>query len=401
MERAEQTLLSIIKSALFQSVPEFPWDKTDFEALYEEAKVQCVQPLVYDFLGKSGVKITPPELNAKWWQEVGRLLLRNKQLRTAQKEAIALLEQAGIPCVVLKGTSAAAAYPDAALRVLGDIDILVEPERQLDAVAVLQDAGYGEVRDEEHHCHLTIAKKGISVEVHREPNGLFMCSDEKVCQSIRCFLADAVACRQWNGEDPVLSDDHQAVVLLLHKLEHFVGGGLGLRQLCDWAAFVDKRMTAGLWHELEPKLDGFGLKMFAQVITRVCVDYLGLPCEKALWAMSADENLAAMVMENILQAGNFGRKESAKNYGGALFTSLQADSAGESFFQSLKKACQRNWKPCKKHPALIPLALPKVLIRHIHLRSTGQRAAFHPTKTLKQAKARRELVDSLKPFSSK
>ncbi len=399
MESAEQTLLSIIKCALFQCGTVAFSEEMDFEALYNESKVQCVHPLVYDYLGKNGAKIKPAELNAKWWQEVGRNLLRNKQLCTAQKEAIALLEQAGIPCVILKGTSAAAVYPDPALRVLGDIDLLVKPEQQQAAVACLQKFGYSEAWNEEHHCHLTISKNGISVEVHWEPNGLFMCTDGEVCQKIRDFLSDAVACRQWAGEEPVLSDGHQAVVLLLHKLEHFVGGGLGLRQLCDWAMFVDKRMDETLWSELSPKLEGFGLKVFAQVITRVCVDYLGLPEEKAPWAMDADKNLAAMVMEDIIRAGNFGRKESAKNYGGALFTSLQADSAGESFFRALKSACQRNWEPCKEYPILTPLALPKVLIRHIRLRSTGRRAAFRPGKIIKEAKARRELVDSLKPFS--
>ncbi len=401
MKQTEQNLLMLIKCALFQSTPMAEIKHMDFEKLHGEAKVQMIYPIVYDYLGKVGVKVVPEELNSLWLQEVGRCLYRNKQLDAAQKEAIALLEQSGIPCVILKGTSAAAVYPNPALRVLGDIDLLVKPKQQQAAVACLQESGYSEVLDEEHHCHLTISKNGISVEVHWEPNGLFMCADGEVRQNIRDFLSNAVACRQWVGDEPVLSDGHQAVVLLLHKLEHFVGGGLGLRQLCDWAMFVDKRMDEALWLKLSPKLDSFGLKVFAQVITRVCVDYLGLPEEKAPWAMDADKDLAAMVMEDIIRAGNFGRKESAKNYGGALFMSLQADSAGESFFQAIKDACQRNWEPCKEYPILMPLALPKVVIRHIRLRSTGRRAAFRPAKTLKEAKARRELVDSLKPFSEK
>lgn len=160
----------------------------------------------------------------------------NEQLLNEQNSVLRLMESCGIPCVILKGSSSAANYPNPSLRIMGDIDILVSPEHQAAAVEILQKNGYGEILDESHHCHMTISKNNITVEVHKEPNGLIFNENKEIDKNIREFFSDAIKNRQFTGEIPILSDEHQAVALILHKLEHFfvrrVGTAPALRLGC-------------------------------------------------------------------------------------------------------------------------------------------------------------------------
>ncbi len=398
MKQAEQDLLKIIKSALFQGALEPLEEDTDFAALFAEAKVQCVYPIAYDCLGKAGVEIRPAAVKEQWSQSVYRQLYRNNRLQIAQREVVTLLEQAGIPCVILKGTSAAACYPEPSLRVLGDIDILVKPEQQMDAVKCLQEIGYGEILQEDHHCHFTIRRNGIAVEVHKEPNGLHFNKNDAIARQIGEFFADALQRRQIIDGIPVLADDQQAVVLIMHKLEHFLSGGLGLRQLSDWAVFADKRLTLELWDKLRPLLEACGLLYFTELVTQACVTYLGLPSAHLSWKPSADEALVDEVMEHILACGNFGQKGHA--YGERFFIDPHSANRITSFFKMVAIASRQHWPVCQRHPILMPIAPFVIYAKYLRLRRKGEREALQPLKLYKSTGAKQRLYRDIKPFVS-
>lgn len=395
MRESDKILLDLLGRALFYVPVKIP-ETLDWEALYEEAKVQGLLPLVFDAVRKETQ--IPAEIFPKCTQDVVRYVFHNEQLNYEQQNVLHLMRIHDIPCVILKGSSCAIRYPDPTLRIMGDIDILVPPEQQMEAVHILQTDGYGQVWDENHHCHLTVSKNRILVEVHKEPNGLFLNKNDVLIQTFRTYFSDALEKSRLEGELPILCDEQQAVVLILHKLEHFLKGGLGLRQLCDWAVFVDQRMTKALWTSLEPILKSLGLLYFTGVITRVCVDFLKLSAEKVPWAMAYNANLSENVMEEIMSSGNFGCKQKGLQYGQNFFTDVNAANPLSSFARELVSACKRNWKPCEKNPILLPIGACAVLMRHIKMRKSGQRAAFKPIAEMKQAKARQDLYKSLKPF---
>jgi hypothetical protein len=71
-----------------------------------------------------------------WW-------LRNQMLAAAAAHAVCALAERGIPTILLKGAAMVADwYRDAALRPMGDVDILVPGVRARDAVRCLGDAGW-------------------------------------------------------------------------------------------------------------------------------------------------------------------------------------------------------------------------------------------------------------------
>ena len=395
IDRNEKAVLHLIGRALFGHAVTLDSD-TDLNAVLREAKDQSMLATVYCSLTEEELSRISPADQQKWRMTFFKFVAKSQQLLYEQANVISLLEKNGTRFALLKGSSCAANYPDPSLRAMGDVDILVAPDEQRAVVELLQADGYSEVVEEDHHCHLTVRKGRVSVEVHREPNGLFINEDDALRERIDAFFADALDHVQMENGYPALSDRHQAVVLILHKLEHFLAGGLGLRQLCDWAMFVQKRMTAELWGELEPLLESFGLLTFTLMVTRACIDHLGLPAEDAPWAATADKELSDKVMEHIIKSGNFGVKDKA--YGEKFFVDSHSKSRISSLFKTVGASCRTHWPVCARHPILMPVAPFVVYARYLKLRREGKRDKFRPVQLYQRAGSRQQLYRDLKPF---
>ncbi len=395
MKLEEKALLKIISRALFGVDVNIP-QAINYELFYKAAMEQAVPILVFDALSKAEKAEMPEPLYAVWQKQTMQLVMRNEQLLTEQKNVLERLKISGIPCVILKGSSTAINYPNPSLRIMGDIDILTTPELQKTAVSVLQAIGFGQPLDSNHHCHLSIQKGNFFVEMHNEPNGLHLVYDENIKAQFRSFFATAIKFSHFENDIPILAVEHQAVVLLLHKLEHFLNGELGLRQLCDWACFVEKHFTPSRFDALRDKLSQLGILEFCGVITRVCCDYLGLPTVKAPWCMQYDTELSREVIENILSGGSFGRKDSM--YGQRYFVDAQSKNRISSLFKMVKLACYHHWPICKKYKVLLIIAPIVIFTKYLKLRLKGERATINPIALYKRAGPRLKLYKSLKPF---
>ncbi len=396
MSETENILLQLTGRALFGVPTDFDPSIADWSALYQESTAQALSLLIWDTLSDEERSFVPDDIERLWEQDSCSHVMYNEQLLYEQQQVIRLLEDAAVPCVILKGSSSAANYPDPSLRIMGDIDLLVKPKQQIEAVKVLQANGFGDVLDENHHCHMTVSNEEITVEIHKEPNGLLLNNNSESLRKIREYFDDAIDRRQFVGGLPFPSDEHQAVVLILHKLEHFMLSGLGLRQLCDWAVFVNNKLDGATWAKLKPRLSEFGLLTFTGIMTQICVDYLRLPKEKAPWAMQYGGETASKVMAQILKEGNFGRK--SDRFAERLFIDPNSSNRVTSFFKVLKSVCIKNWPLCEKHAILMPVASFMLLGRYMIRRHRGERPKLDLKKKYQKAGYDQKLYKELKPF---
>lgn len=391
MERTYQTLLALLGRALFNGGGALP-KEPDWEALWRESRSHAVQLLTYDCLSKEERAAMPPELESQWKEEALSILWKNEQIAAEERAVLSALRQAGIPHVILKGSSSAMCYPRPELRCAGDIDLLVAPERLDAAQAVLEGLNYAPPT-ELHHCHRTMHRGAFIVELHFEPNGIPQGAAGDVLRQY--FQGAEEQTADWNGL-PVLPPALRAVLLLMHKLEHILSSGMGLRQLCDWAAFVGQEMTPELWGELDQVLRQAGLLYFAKAITRACTDALSLPVSRAPWCLEASEELTQALLEDILNTGNFGRKEN--RYGQRLFTDGQTGSRLGSLLRTGVSTCKSHWPVCSKHPILLPVAPIVLVAQYRRRRKEGTRPAFRPLSLYKEAAPRQKLYQALRPY---
>lgn len=391
MESTYQTLLTLLGRALFSSGGTLP-NELDWEALWRESRSHAVQLLAYDCLSKEERATMPPWLESQWKQEALSILWKNEQIAAEERTVLAALRQAGIPHVILKGSSSAMSYPRPELRCAGDIDLLVAPERLDAAQAVLEGLNYAPPT-ELHHCHRAMYRDGFIVELHFEPNGIPQGTAGNVLRQY--FQGAEGRTMDWQGL-PVLPPAPRAVLMLTHKLEHILSSGMGLRQLCDWAAFVGREMTPELWKELDQVLRQSGLLYFAKIITRACTDALNLPASCAPWCLEGSEELAQALLGDILNTGNFGHKEN--RYGQRLFTDGQDGSRLGSLLRTGVSTCKSHWPVCAEHPILLPVAPIVLVAQYRRRRKMGTRPAFRPLSLYKEAAPRQKLYQALRPY---
>ena len=197
---------------------------------------------------------------------------------------------------------------------------------------------------------------------------------------------------------PVLSDTHQALMLLLHKERHMLEDGIGLRQLCDWCTFVGGE-TSSHWEEGTLELLGeCGLLTYAKVLTKACVKYLGLNCKSAPWCEDVDEKLAdAMIME-VFRGGSMGKAEQEGMSGlfidrSVLGQSIQSRMKG--LIVSLNTIAYKNWPKVKKHKLLLPLCWLYLPLRYWVRTLFGIRPKKHVSKIVNAATQRQTLYSAL------
>ena len=71
------------------------------------------------------------------------------------------------------------------------------------------------------------------------------------------------------------SPNLHALFLLKHLVSHFASERITLRQLLDWAFFVEKHTKEIDWEWLLPIVEDFHMKVFFDIINAICVEDLG------------------------------------------------------------------------------------------------------------------------------
>ena len=134
---APEAYLALLRASLWGTdIP--AWE--DFAPVFDEVLELCdrqkTRGLVFDLLLRSGYPV-PAETAGRMQQLLYRILNTHRKLNAAIARVVSVLQEADIPCVLLKGQGVARFYPNPLLRECGDIDLYVGPERLESAVKVL------------------------------------------------------------------------------------------------------------------------------------------------------------------------------------------------------------------------------------------------------------------------
>lgn len=394
----QKALLILLRCSLWgenlQVPAEVDWEKVD-----HSAKVHAIVPLIYNgaIVGKTTV---PQDILQQWKKSLFRGILNNERLLKAQSELVTWLEEADIPAVILKGSSVAQYYPQPDLRVLGDIDVLVNKTDIAVVHQILENHGY-QRHEEDHDFHVGYRRKDAYVEIHYHVTNFPDSAGGRVTKEILSHFSDEI-CQGTVGTHtfPVLSDANQALSLLLHMIRHMFSWGIGLRQLSDWAVYMASVDADNFQTSVIPVLERCGLLQYAKVATRTCIDYLGLPDEKMSWCRDVDDESCAAFILDVFCSGNLGHDDNDSM--GSLFTDSNAMGRKQSdiiaFILRLNHRAYVNFPITKKCKILLPFFWLYLPLRY-YLRSlVGLRPKKSLSKTIESAKKRKNLYEKLNLF---
>ncbi len=218
------------------------------------------------------------KLKMKWFAH--SIQVKNhcvSQLKTAS-ELADIYAMNGIRTVVLKGIAAGLNYPCPNLRPCGDLDCFLLGKYELGNV-VAKEAGATIVSN--HYKHSQISYKGLTVENHRFCTPIRGDKRLKQFESLLQLLIHEEGTTKMSGtnlETP--SPMFDALFLTHHAQRHFLTEGIALRHLCDWAMLLRKQGNNVDWEQFNDYCEKYGMKYFADTMTRVSAKYLGITIPK-------------------------------------------------------------------------------------------------------------------------
>jgi hypothetical protein len=398
LSKEQQALLMLLRISLWRDSVTIP-PGMDWELVGKYAKEQGVLSFLYDGAVAAKAEV-PAELLTKWKNTTFQGVIRNERLLRAQDELITWFDQAGVLSVVLKGSSVARYYPQPDLRVLGDIDILVNKSDVDKARKILEEHGYV-FHESDHEFHMGFTRPGSYVELHYNVTKLPDSAGGRATgKVIDTFLSDINQSCIGNYRFPVLSETNQAVMLLLHMIRHMFEFGIGLRQLCDWAVYMASVDKAYFTNEVLPILEQCGLRKYAEVAAQSCIKDLGLKNEDMIWCAGVREEECRSFMVEVFRLGNMGSADLESM--GSLFT--DSDSMGNNQ-SSVKALLSRltilafcNFPITKKIKVLLPIAWIYLPLRYFVRMMWGKRPRKSFVKVMESAWKRRKLYDRVKAF---
>lgn len=310
MEKSDTAYFSLLRSALWNEG--FSFDgSVDLNEVLRTAYRQTTVGLVCQAVLRSRIGAV--------MSEKGRIILRRQifaianthsRINAVIAKVVTALRKKGIESVLMKGQGLAADYPVAVLRQCGDIDLYVGEQNFDAACAVVNDlAGQEEVaKNYIDDIHYQLKVDEVVVEIHRvtcrfpdeEEDVVFQSYSEKGMKAGGNFMMTN-GVRVW-----LPNDTFNAFFVFYHAWGHLLSGGIGMRQLCDWAVLLHAKRATIDREELSEMLHRLHLMKEWRVFGRIAVEYLGLPREEMPFYEKKHDGKVRQCLGIILKIGNFG-----------------------------------------------------------------------------------------------
>ena len=289
-----------------QALPDINGEQ-EWQLMMKMAKKQAVQGII-----ERGIRLMPEEQRPPRKIYVGALTVSEKIVTLNRKvdatcvKVAAMLDEAGLPCCLLKGQGVALTYPDPTARMPGDIDVWVmAPPKQVIAFArkALPNAFACY-----HHVEY-VKCDGIEVELHYRPAFLNNLIHNRRLQ--RWFLNEAAAQLEHRVELPngagtvsVPTNAFNRIFLMTHIMNHVIHEGIGMRQMMDYYFLLRQGFTEEEQQHDVQLLKQFGLYDITAAVMFVMRQLFAMP--KKLLLVPPDERRGIFLMNEILYGGNFG-----------------------------------------------------------------------------------------------
>lgn len=385
LTESQNMVLLLTAAALFDYSVEIP-QSADWVMIRKESSMQTVPLLTFSV----AEKYLSEEEKQSWKKVINGTIVNNMRVAYEHCEVDELMRKNNIPYVIFKGMASAGYYPRPELRSMGDVDFLVE-EGYIDRIEKeLCEVGFNSEGDK-GGIHLGYHRPPNSHwEMHRDVNGIPKGSAGDCC---RKYLSDiietAVEVETPNGRIRIPDSFHHGLILLLHTASHLTSEGIGLRHLCDWAVFYASLSEELFTTLFEEKLKTCGLWQFARLLTLTSVRYLHSP--KRIWAGEADEKLLEAIITDILNGGNFGKKDFDR-YRQIKYIANRGEHTvdNKGVLRQVTDTIEKKAK--KEHKSRIA-----VLFDYARLVIHGKREMDKPS-TLKAAKKRKKLYQEFHLF---
>lgn len=273
--------LNLVRLGIGHSAARIP-EQSDWQAIADLAYEHGLLAVMIDGIEHLPEQQRPPKALLLEW--IGNTLQSYEQRYTLYEKAIGKLagfyNQKGYKMMLIKGYACSLDWPKPEHRPCGDIDIWQfgqwkEADKALEASFKTQDPSFK--IDNSHHHHTVFDWQGFTVENHYDFVNVYAHKSSRELEKIFKELGqDDSNFVEVCGEKVYLpSPNLHALFLIRHMVSHFAAAEISLRQVLDWAFFVEKHTKEVDWVWLLGVLKEYHMMEFFNLINAICVEDLG------------------------------------------------------------------------------------------------------------------------------
>lgn len=254
-----------------------PLINVDWETLHTLSEEQGLSAVVLDGIEKLPDNQKPSkDLMLQWIGEVlQNYEYRCELYRRTIAELTKFYKEYGLKMMILKGYACSLDWPKPEHRPCGDIDIW-QFGKQKEADELLAKEK-GIKADTSHHHHTVFYWRDFMVENHYDFDNVHSHKSNMELEGYfkQFGMDDSYSVELYGEKVYIPSPNLHALFLLRHMVGHFASSNINLRQVLDWAFFVDKHTNEVDWVWLLDILKDYHMMDFFNLINGICVDDLG------------------------------------------------------------------------------------------------------------------------------
>ncbi len=313
-----QQLLELLRVGLWgKQIDRSLFDQAvDWKNIYSLSKTQTVIGVVED-----GINSLPRELmpGREVLLQFHSFVVRNAQyhsiLNRALGDLIDRISLCGRRPILLKGQGVAHCYREPEKRQCGDIDLYIGKEHFNAASELIRT--WVDSQGRQMVSGIKVGRKDISfnfrdvaVELHHTALVRDDARSEQKVQDWSYEMLHKERLEKLNIEGIIVDlppVNFDALYIFYHMWYHFIGGGVGLRQLCDWARYLYTHRDTIDHNRLERDLKIFKMLGVWQDFGVLIVEHMGLPVEYfPLYSKRPNIRQAQRILDVVIREGNFG-----------------------------------------------------------------------------------------------
>ena len=316
MTESQSFLLTLVRMALWGGEESLPADLPDWQEVLALAKKQTLLGLVAEAVPMLPEGLQPdPQTKLQLHTAAMRIMSSHALLNRKVADIKTRMDSYGIHTVLFKGQGVALNYPNPQSRQCGDIDLYVGEKNFARALELLNPETTKKASEYRFVKHFNIEEDGVEIEIHRIAEILPGFGHDRRFQrwTVDNLCGPAVRKVEIGGATVNLPPaEFDVLYIMNHAWHHFMTGGIGLRQLCDWSIQLHRYGRSVDVDALSNNLRSFGLIRAWKILSCVAVGYLGLPEDECPLYDASYAGKAAKVLDVIWMEGNFGHHSESR-----------------------------------------------------------------------------------------
>jgi hypothetical protein len=314
-------ILSISGRLHFDSVEQKNFDAllsniSDWNKFFDILFSNGLAPLVYKKISSNYNEVSlPSDVLNKFKKAYVNAFLNNSK-RYFEFQAIAEeLNKRNIIAIPMKGIYLCKSlYDDIALRVMGDLDILVKEEELEIAKDIFLQEGWifkdknemfkskyhQQINDSITHQPYTFIKNGVLVELHKHIH----VKTKSFQVNIVDFIKNSKSEKILDKESAVFSNEDSLIHLCLHTYNDTLGSGLSFKHIVDIAEFLKQRENNIDWNKLKATSSSYGCYDIVNSVLVFCNEYLQSPVDSSFLKRNWRAKLFETIYLSYLSKGN-------------------------------------------------------------------------------------------------